>query len=63
MTEEEETTEKEKSQYKLEYKRFQEWAITVDLIDQNEIKNLLLYKINENLTLITKSILVKDLKF
>ena len=64
MTEEEEKmTEEKKRQYESEHKKFIEWRDTVLLIDQKEILNLLLFKINENLDSISESIAGIDLYY
>ncbi len=54
--EEEKKTEEEKRQYKSEHKRFIEWRDTVLLIDQGDILNLSLFKINNNLKRIADSL-------
>ncbi len=62
MTEEKEKTEEKKRQYESEHKRFIEWVHTVMLIDQGEILNLLLFKINENLDEITENLIEIKMK-
>ena len=54
IKEEEKITEEKKRQYKLEQKRFIGWRDTVLLINDKEILNLLLFKINENLDYLVK---------
>ncbi|MBA7531570.1 hypothetical protein ES705_23783 [subsurface metagenome] len=53
---EEKKTEEEKRQYKSEHKKFLEWRDTVLLIDQGDILNLSLFKINNNLKRIADSL-------
>ncbi|MBA7563765.1 hypothetical protein ES695_05560 [Candidatus Atribacteria bacterium 1244-E10-H5-B2] len=56
MKEEEEISEERKRQYKSEKEEFLEWRDSVLLIDNGEILNLLLFKINENLDYLSESI-------